>query len=445
MSQLIKNRFSFCKNLFIAITFLCAVNTFPRTMTSSQERQREMQREGTQAVDLVENEINNVPDLYTQTQAHERLRKMRTLIQENFSKRVVPYFNIISRMVTKEAELKDTHYVFYHTTATMHTVLSDLFTQLYAHFHPEAKATDDTFRFLRFQGQSTKMSAREFLLGEMRTNFLVDDKDPDKRVSNILLSVNLSLFGSTGSQTESTWLRFLDNRRTLSKPGVAEGFIEVVLDEFGLTKKYVKEIKALDDNFAVTPEAAMVQICIPKNKVDQLVYLAWIRGIPATGPIIEWIKKYHSSKAVPKDVRGDLEHIYVTRQKLAATFKEEQRKNPMYNELMKDLESGEFSAYAFLRAYCSKPSEVPYLNDTQGRILFSKEGMLNPSSGIKFYYYYSTPREKLEEYTTKLNAIVKKLIAEKEAGVAIPVPMPKPTPKPKPTPTPMKKPIKGNK
>jgi hypothetical protein len=318
---------------------------------------------------------------------------MRTLIQENFSNQVVPYFDIISRMVTQEAALKNTHYVFYHTTASMFAIMTDLFTQLYFHFNPEAKATaDDTFRFLRFQEESTDVSAQEFVAKEMRAHGLIDDKS---ELQAILLSVNMSLFGNVGSKTESTWRRFLNDVRSLSKPEI----FEKMMDTFGLTKKYIKDIMALDDILA-TKEAMMLQIFIPTEKIDDLVYLAWIRGIPASGPIMEWIKEYQSSKATAKEIRGSLENIGKTREK----------------------------------AYCNNPFYLPYLNETEGRILFTKEGMLNPASGIKFYSYFTTPREKLEEYTTKLNAIVEKLIAEKESQRSVASkPMPTTATKPKPT------------
>jgi len=426
MYNLIKKIFSSYKNVFMLI-MLCSTNVLPKQLTSVQkERQKEMTQAGIQEVDLRENESAKVPDLYTQTQAHEQLPEMRTLIQENFSNQVVPYFDIISRMVTQEAALKNTHYVFYHTTASMFAIMTDLFTQLYFHFNPEAKATaDDTFRFLRFQEESTDVSAQEFVAKEMRAHGLIDDKS---ELQAILLSVNMSLFGNVGSKTESTWRRFLNDVRSLSKPEI----FEKMMDTFGLTKKYIKDIMALDDILA-TKEAMMLQIFIPKEKIDDLVYLAWIRGIPASGPIMEWIKEYQSSKATSKEIRGSLENIGKTREKLAEMFKKDQE-NPIFRDFMKDLETKEFSAYAFLKAYCNNPFYLPYLNETEGRILFTKEGMLNPASGIKFYSYFTTPREKLEEYTTKLNAIVEKLIAEKESQRSVASkPMPTTATKPKPT------------
>lgn len=447
MNNVIKKGYNFCKNIVVLLMLVCATNVLPKKMASvEKERQKEAKRAGIQEINLRERETNQTPDVYTQTQAHVQIKKLRALIQDNFgdksrfkSDKVVPFFDIISRMVTKEAELKDTHYVFYHAAPTMLAIMMDLFTQLYFNEHPDERATaDDAFRFLRFQGQSTGLTAQQFVENELRAHGLIDDKT-DKLMA-ILLSVNLSLFGSVGSKTESTWLRFLDNRRSLAKWQQDE--FETMMEHFGLTTKYVKEIMALDDLFATTPEAMMLQIFVPKELVDQFVYLAWIRGIPASDPIMEWIKEYQSSEAVPnifevgkkkEQQRGALEHIAMSREKLAEIFKKEQEKNPIFKQFMEELKAGEFSAYAFLRAYCSTPREVPYLNDTQGRMLFTKEGLLNPSSRIKFFSYFSTPREKLEEYTVKLNEIIKKLIAEK-GGQKVEAPQLKPTAKPMPSP-----------
>ncbi len=344
----------------------------------------------------------------------------------------------------------------------MLTIMIDLYMQLYFNEHPEAKSnTDETFRFLRFAGESRDVSVQEFLEKEMRAHGLVDDKTPE--MMDILLSANLALFGSVGSKTESTWKRFVENTRSIDKWRVEA--LEKMMDKFGVTKKYINDIVALDTLLCPTPEseALLMQIFIPKNIVDELVYLAWIRGLPASDPIMEWVKEYQSSEATPmiyeekgkkEKQRGALEHIGWSREKLAAIFQKEQEKNPIFKQFMEELKAGEFSTYAYLRAYCNKPLETPYLNDTQGRILFTKEGLLNPSSGIKFYSYFSTPRKKLEEYTTKLDAIVDKLLAEKRGQkvegaqskpAAKPVPSPaksQPSPviTPQRTPTPIKQP-----
>jgi hypothetical protein len=371
-----------------------------------KERQLEARRAGIQKESLTDIESSNAPDLYTQSQAHLRLKKVRTLIKDKFSDKVVPYFDIISRMITKEAELKNSHYVFYHAAASITAVQADLFTQLYFYEHPEAKRSDDEFRFLRFQGESKDMTVKEFVAGEMRESGLIDDSGT---LGAYLLSVNLAIFGNVGSSTECTWHWFF-NSRSVPKPDI----FETIMKTFGLTNKYNKDIIALNDIIEM-PEGSILQICIPKDMVDELVYLAWIRGVPATGPIMDWVKEYQASSKVPKRDRSSLAHTKQSREALAKVFKKEQEKNPIFKEFMKNLEAGDFSTYAFLRAYCNKPKELPNLNDTAGRILFTKEGLLKPASGIKFYRYLSTPREKIEEYTKKLNSIVQKLIDEKEA------------------------------
>ncbi|HJZ23749.1 MAG TPA: hypothetical protein VJ201_04785 [Candidatus Babeliales bacterium] len=460
MFNMIKNKLDAYKNIIIAMTLLCTMNILPRqTKSLAQQSKEEAQREGIQKVNLMESERSNASDLYTQSQAHEHIPKMRELIQKHYEDKqyaehnraightyhfnhgVIPHFNIISRMITKEAQLKDTHYVFYHATATMSTIVSDLFTQLYFHFNPATRDTADasTFRFLRFQGQSKNVPVQQFLEEEMRIHGLVDDKT--KELAGVLLSVNLSLFGSVGSGSESTWLRFLDNRR--SAEGWLQGELEAIMDNFGLTKKYIKDIINLDKFFAVTPEAALVQIFIPKSIVDSIVYLAWIRGLPASSPIMEWIKAYQSSPAIAKEHRGDLFRIQESREKLMEIFTKEQEKNPIFKKFLEDLKTGTFSTYAYLKAYRNNPSETPNLNDTQGRILFTKEGLLNPASGIKFYYYFSTPREQVEKYTKALNALVEKIIREPKISATAPK---KPTPaidekkqtKPAPKPIPQK-------
>src|SRR5260221_3894831 len=101
MNKVIKKRFDFYKNIFMVVTVLCVTNILSKQMNSlAQERQREEQREGIKKVNLRELESSNASDLYTQSQAHVQIKRLRGLIQETFSKKIVPHFDIISRMVT---------------------------------------------------------------------------------------------------------------------------------------------------------------------------------------------------------------------------------------------------------------------------------------------------------------------------------------------------------
>ena len=63
--------------------------------------------------------------------------------EHDYNKTVAPYMNIISQAIVKEALHKKTHYAFYHATSNRWTLLADLFTQLYAYFHPEKKVSSD--------------------------------------------------------------------------------------------------------------------------------------------------------------------------------------------------------------------------------------------------------------------------------------------------------------
>lgn len=358
---------------------------------------------------------------YTQSQAQLRLSNVRKILGEKYGDKVVPFFNLIASMLVKEVELKKTHYVFYHAAPSMTAVLSDLYSQLYFNEHPDEKVgNDDTFRFLRFAGEAKAMTTTQLLKDELSKNGLVDDSGD---LAAYLLSVNLSLFGNMGSLTECTWHWFVNNSRSIPKKCESElinnkwcpDMCKAMMDKFGLSHKYIPEILALDD-LLFMPEATMLQIFIPREIVDEIVYLAWIRGVPASGPIMNWIRQYQKTgERVPKRDRGSLEHTAITREVLAEQFKTEKENNPLFRDFMKQLEAGEFSVDAFLTAYCNNPLEDPVaVNETEGRILFTKEGLQNPGSGIKFYRYLTTPKDKVKEYNKKLNSIVNKLVSEKK-------------------------------
>lgn len=374
-------------------------------------RQEQSAEAGIAPVNLSDTASKMVVAPYVQSQAQLQLPSIRKQIERSFGDKVVPYFDIVSSAIVREAELKKTHYVFYHAAPSIVTILSDLYTQLYFNTHPAEKMPeDDTFRFLRFQGESKDMKVSDFLAKEMKMNGLIDDSGA---LAAYLLSVNLALFGNVGSRTECTWHWFVNNERSVPKPDLCKA----IMQQFGLSDKYVDDIMKLDD-IIVTKEATLLQICIPHEIVDEIVYLAWIRGVPASGPIMDWIKSFQkTSKKVAEKDRSGLVHTGVTRAELTQKFKKEKEKNPLFRTFMESLEKGDFSVYAYLTAYCSEPDKLPNLNETEGRILFNKEGLNNPKSGIKFYRYMTTRREKLEEYVTKLNGIVEMLLKEKASGV----------------------------
>ncbi len=339
-------------------------------------------------------------DRYTQSEAHMHLGEIRKLINDNYN--IAPYLNVISTALANEAKYKDTHYAFYHSTPNVYRLTQDLFTQLYAAFHPEEKV-EEHFKFLRFNNESVNQSAHGWLVNELKEKGLVDDNSD---AGAILLSVNLAIFGNVGFSGECSWQYFIHpqghkapNRETY----------EEMMKNFGLTNKYVDEIMSLVDIYQ-TEEDTLIQILVPIDKVEQIGYLAWVKGIPAHQEVIDLIKQKAHGTTFNK--------TKPVMEKLTERFADEQKNNPLYVDMMKSVEAGDFSLAAFLKVYRNKPWDLLNINDVTGRLLFTPDVLLNPESGVKFYRFSTANRDKLKEYRSRLNEIVDKLLADKESAEA---------------------------
>ena len=300
-------------------------------------------------------------NVYTQSQAHLRLKTVRELLGKEFSTKIIPYFDIISQVLVREALYKKSHYAFYHTTSSAWTVVSDLFAQLHAYFKLDEKVS------------STEIASEEF-----KKDGLIDSAG---HLALLLLSVNFAVFGNVGSQAQDMWKLFI---KDVQKAPSAKIF-EKMMDTFGLTHNYIPEMIALEE-LIHTPEASLLQIFVPQKSVDQLVYVGLLG-------------------------KGDFS---LSKEELEKKFKKEKMTNPKFKEFMESLHAGKLSAYAFLQDYCNKPLEIENINEATGLLAIAPEGLFNAASGITVYRYLTTSREKMTEYMTRLEALVQKLIAEKK-------------------------------
>src|SRR5690606_2971099 len=173
-----------------------------------KERAAQNQRYGIDKRTLQEVGESTKPNRFTQTEALLQLPEIRAKIEKITE--VAPYLNIISAAITKEAKYKDNYYAFYHTTENAWRVAQDVYTQLFSYFKTGGKGVDDGFKFLRFGAFKSAPFARDFLLKELESTGLIDDKG---KLAAVLLSVNLSLFGNIGVESESSWQYFLREKK----------------------------------------------------------------------------------------------------------------------------------------------------------------------------------------------------------------------------------------
>ena len=343
---------------------------------------------------------------FTQIEAYFQQSSLRELVTREFKHdfEVVRHMGIVSRMMAKEAEFKKTHWAFYHGIINEWTVWQDTLTKLSNHFNPTAKQNGD-FIFLRTKGGGVNQPTKEFLAGQLQANGLVDDNNEAR---GLLLATNLSPFGNTGFEGESTW-RFAIHAHSHTEP--SRELYKAIMDQFQLPDTHIDELMALVPMLRSRHEA-LLQIFIPKAMVDETAYLAWVTGVPAHDEIISWVrsnvkrKKYKGGGGKTGEMRA--------LESLKRNFKKEQEKNKMFKDLLESIEEDDFSVNGYLNIYCNKPHELPGLNYSQARLLLTNDMLLNPQSGIMMFRHNEIDNEQQDKYEERLDEIIKKIIAAKK-------------------------------
>jgi hypothetical protein len=351
---------------------------------------------------LAQIQEQTTPDAFTQTTAHLQTKFVKDRMAKASSSDYVPYLNVIFDCLVKEQDLKNSHYAFYHTTANEWRLAQDVFGQAYARAHPSEKIED--FFFLRFT-DFKENSPRNLLLEELKKYGIVDNDQDHLKL--VLLSVNLSLFGNIDWKSSSSWDYFINQKLD----GPSRKIYEIIMDQFGLTHKYIDELMSLVE-LIKTKENALLQIFIPQNKVDQIGYLAWSLGFPSHQKTIDWVSK-HIKKTSGK-IGSGTDRAKALKE-LSGKFKKNEQ-NALFKDLLKSVEEGDFSLNAFLKIYRNKPWDIEDIDHAQARLIFTPNGLLNPAADIRFYRYSTTTPEQLREYTQRLNVIMNKIFAESKKG-----------------------------
>lgn len=275
--------------------------------------------------------------------------------------------SMIDRIIDREKQHDDDYYVFYHAHIGHLRVVHDLVKELYRFFFlPQSL---QHFEFLRYWGDVKKTrDAKSFLTyhKNIAHNWNFDDA---KYIAKQILSVNLSLFGNRTYGGECTFEYFLWNS-SCAAPWL-ESYLEKIFKRLRLNTNFVKELTALQSYFQGS-EGQLVQIFIPKDKVDLCAYLSRAWGVP----------------------QGPLSGIA----------------NKAYNSTLKR----HTSIKPVLDMYKQKPHTLnsTTFDQLQARLVFYPQVMLNPEGGVKMYRYCTLAKNKLDEYQKKLSDIVSRALKQ---------------------------------
>jgi hypothetical protein len=334
-------------------------------------------------------------DLFTQSQAHMSIPEIKNLINAKYD--IKPYQSLIDSVLKREKEYAD-DYVFYHGLDNVWRVPQDLYTRLYAHFKLSSADAIKNFIFLRFEDIKGPTSAQDFLINQLQQTGLLNDHT----MGPFLLAVNLALFGNVGVDPECTWQYFIKSRGH-TKPD--HSIYEKIMTAFGLPHKHINELMSLVQLYQ-TKEQTILQIFVPKNKVDSIGYLAWIRGNPAHQKTMDLVLRSVENKIFPKTAPA-LDNY-------TAIFRREKEANPTFKHLLERVKAGEYSLSYFLEFYRNRPNEIQRINNYQARLFFTPEVLLNPFSGVKIFRYSMATSTQLKNYQQKFDSIINKILSEKK-------------------------------
>ena len=194
------------------------------------------------------------------------------------------YREITHEVIANEKKYSGSHVPLYHAQDPRMRIAQDVYKRVYARHH--AKELPADFHFLRFPGPDDKEykdSLPQFLHKDMDAHGMIDDNiNPTK---GSIVSANLSAFGGIGHPGEETFHYFQTGKGQTPPPvtSMMEGFLpKFGLDPSGAAKFY-EQAEKLND----TPEGNLMQIMVPRGKVDQVAYAAHPHGMPHDDRILD--------------------------------------------------------------------------------------------------------------------------------------------------------------
>lgn len=360
-------------------------------------------------------------DEYVQSEAHlqlddvkEKMSKFIMRVPEDTDKPerpltpnqiVTPLLNIVAAVINKEVELKNTHYAFYNASNNEWRVPQDLYKKLYIHYKKVGSSLND-FAFVRFGGAKS-IKAQDFLNENIAEWGGVNDNAGEVR--DVVMSVNLAVFGNVGFPGECTWNYFIEAKS--HRWPLPQNYQEI-LKAFDVTydiELLAKETQALSEMLIkASPEQTLFQFFIPQSKVDDVAYVSWILGFPAHPKSMDLMEKLMRGKPRVGTFTGPAVKSVMKR------FRKD-KDNATYKELAKLAADGEFGISGFMEGMRNDPFAIENLNETQGRLLVTNEVFKNPASGVKVFTYFTTPKNIQDNYMARLDTLVQKIISQ-EAG-----------------------------
>ncbi len=336
--------------------------------------------------------------ILTQTQVYLQVPELRSrayslirsLEQEHGTEAIAPYLSLIPDIIRQEVALKD-YDVFYHGQhgdfAFLYDVIKEI--QQWLAVRQETKH----FEYLRTPGMfHLDQSLKEFLKATFSEDQSAFSQGSfDKTHQDLLLSVNLSLFGSSDASNESSFAYFVAGYNAYTSS--TRPLLEKLFDHFDFKKSYLDELLALSEKFRKGAEKGnLLQIFMPRDKVNDLVYLSGgFGGLP-----VGVKPSYFHPLDFPRYAQAH-----------PIKVKDDAGKIRTYNLKTMDTRT-------YLDFYRSNPQAInpDDMDVIQGRILLNNDFLTYSREGIKIYSYNFITINHVEQYKKEFKRIISRMMLD---------------------------------
>lgn len=329
---------------------------------------------------------------YSQTDAHLSFPYLQEKVLETWGDFFNEHEDFIDNIIAIERQHSDDYFVFYHAQRKEFLIAQDFIKEIFELLH--ICEQQNAFTFLRFWGKiPPALDVNAFI---DNNNSKGDWSDNDAEFATLLLSVNLSLFGNCTriAGWECTFDYFL-NDRSVMFGGCLVNILTNIFDFFEFDKQYLQPLLSLLPIIKQSKQGLLFQICIPKNLVDQSVYLSWAGGFPYNFPV--------PGGKFDKDKNRNLRisPILSLYAKGRSGFDKLRKTSALFIDTLKKFEISDLDI-----------AEAIMADRFQARILFSQDVMLNPASGVEIFRYTMIDDAVMAEYEASLKKITHEIVAQ---------------------------------
>lgn len=218
-----------------------------------------------------------LPILDTTTQTEAYLKRHENEIRLQWDHWLSMKDQTIAQLLEREKRYASTHYVLYHAHNRDLIIFHDFLKEFYSYLDLENHPEHFVFMRSRELGIVNQPSANSYLEGTPHPN------DSYNTVAAQMMAVNLNLFGNHYSPGECSFDYWMGNRSARA-PWIRSCFTGL-WNHYNLPESLLDELMGLQ-SYLNEASGSLLQIMVPKDRLDEIAYLCHPFGLPYTGELV---------------------------------------------------------------------------------------------------------------------------------------------------------------